>query len=133
MMFFTRSRLGEAPGVGRAGPSSDAPARAMLHLLMLLRQLVLLLFLSLTLPAGVWADKVHLTNGGTLEGEVTTTDDKVVITNKFGSVTLRADEVRSVEHVATPAEEYKERAKALAPDDAQGHYQLALWCLEKGL
>jgi len=133
MMFFTRSRLGEAPGVGRDGPSSDAPARAMLHLLMLLRQLVLLLFLSLTLTAAVWADKVHLTNGGTLEGEVTTTDDKVVITNKFGSVTLRADEVRSVEHVATPAEEYKERAKALAPDDAQGHYQLALCCLERGL
>ncbi|MHC4859795.1 MAG: hypothetical protein ACYTDY_06855, partial [Planctomycetota bacterium] len=28
---------------------------------------------------------------------------------------------------------YRERAKALSPDDTTGHYQLGLWCVKKGL
>jgi predicted esterase len=91
------------------------------------------LFLSLALAGALWADKVHLKTGGTLEGQVTYNGDKVVVTTKVGSATFRADEILGVERVATAEEEYRERAKALKPDDAQGHYQLALWCLEKDL
>jgi hypothetical protein len=64
------------------------------------------LFLSLALAGALWADKVHLKSGGILEGEVTRSGDKVVVTTKFGSMTFRADEVLSVERVASAEEEY---------------------------
>lgn len=86
-----------------------------------------------TLGSTAWADIVHLKNGRTLRGDVTYEDDSLVITTRFGSVILRRDEVLRVEHEATPQEQYREKAKAVAPDDVEGHYRLALWCEEQGL
>jgi len=88
-------------------------------------------FLSVLAGEALRADIVHLTNGGTLEGDVTYQDDRVVVTTKFGSVTVPREQVLRVEHVASPEERYQEKAKALGPDDAEGHYQLALWCQQQ--
>ena len=127
MMSFSRREQERSPGPHVAAPGrGPGPAATQYHLLRPL-------FLSLALAGALWADKVHLKTGGTLEGEVTRSGDKVVVTTKFGSMTFRADEVLSVERVASAEEEYNARTQALKPDDAQAHYQLALWCLEKGL
>lgn len=100
------------------------------HPYILLPLAALFFFLAV---ASLEADIVHLTNGRTLEGEVTYQGDRVVVKTDFGSVTLRREEVLRVEHVATPEEEYEQRASALAPEDTEGHYQLALWCRDQGL
>jgi len=98
-----------------------------------LRTLSVLLFSCVFALAAAQADIVHLATGGTLEGEVTRQGHRVTVKTKYGSVTLRQDEVLRVEHVATPQEVYRERAKGLTPGDVNGHYQLAQWCREQGL
>lgn len=100
------------------------------HPYILLPLAALFLFLAV---ASLEADIVHLANGRTLEGEVTYQGDRVVVTTEFGSITLGRDEVLRVEHVSTAEEEYEQRASALAPEDTEGHYQLALWCRDQDL
>jgi len=100
-------------------------------------RLIACLFIAaicLVLPSGITrADIVHLTNGGKLEGEVTEQGDRITIKTKFGSVSVPGDEVARIEQVTTPEEEYREKASGPAPGDAEGRYQLALWCAEHGL
>lgn len=124
----------EAPG--RGWPASDRTPRVGSCCFAGLRPAavglpVLLLVVLVSGPAG--GDIVHLRNGRTLEGEVTYRGDEVVVKVGRGSITLKREEVLRVEHVPTPQEEYQERARALRPDDVEGHYRLALWCREQGL
>lgn len=79
------------------------------------------------------ADRVHLKDGRTLEGKVVDLGDRVRVEFARGSATFNKDEIASIERVKSPAEIYKEKAAALAEDDAQGHFQLAQWCREQGL
>ncbi len=83
--------------------------------------------------ASVYADRVHLKSGRTLEGEVIDRGDRVEIKLKLGSITVPKDEIASIEPVVDPTETYREKAAALGADDADGHFQLAQWCQMRGL
>jgi len=89
--------------------------------------------LMLLLAATTFADRVHLKNGRVLEGEVIDQGDKVEIKMSFGSATVPKEDVESIEPVKGATTEYQEKSAALAADDAEGHFQLARWCQERGL
>ena len=72
-------------------------------------------------------DTVYLKNGGKLEGTVKELDDRLVVTHRFGKVTVSKKDVLRVHKKKTVEEEYRERAAKLKGDDAEGHYQLGLW------
>ncbi|MDQ7779657.1 MAG: hypothetical protein RDV41_08095 [Planctomycetota bacterium] len=79
------------------------------------------------------ADTVVLNNGGEIAGIVTEDGDWYVVEMDAGTARIRKDEVSSVMRGRTSLHEYRERAAALADDDAAGHYQLGLWCKSEGL
>ncbi|MBI4577848.1 MAG: hypothetical protein HY722_16425 [Planctomycetes bacterium] len=87
------------------------------------------------LPAGARADVVTTHDGRRIEGRVLAADgDGVVVELSPGStVELSAAEVLRIEYGPTPLEVFAERAGALAADDLDGHFGLALWCRHKGL
>ena len=91
------------------------------------------LLLGVLLSTTTLADRVHLKNGRVLEGEVTDQGDKVEVKMSYGSVTVPKDDVALIEPVKGAGSEYQEKAAALAADDAEGHFQLARWCQERGL
>jgi hypothetical protein len=91
------------------------------------------LLVVVLLAAAARADRVHLKNGRTLEGEVTDRGDKIDIKMAIGSTTVSKDDVESIESEKGAAIEYQEKAAALAADDAEGHFQLVRWCQERGL
>ncbi len=95
--------------------------------------LVLAVVLGLVVGAPALADVVHLKSGRTLEGEVTDKGDEVEVKLKYGTTTIKKEEIDHIEKVQTPADVYAERAAALKPDDADGHLQLARWCRGQGL
>ncbi|MCX7805994.1 MAG: zinc finger-like domain-containing protein [Planctomycetota bacterium] len=66
-----------------------------------------------------------------IEGEVRDRGDSYAIRTKTGmTIEVRKDEVLKVEKTDSPLQIYEKRLKALEPDDARGHYDLALWCIE---
>jgi hypothetical protein len=74
-------------------------------------------------------DVVHLKSGAKIEGEVLKQDDKeVVVKTRFGTQTFPRDQVLKIEEKATKKDEYRKRLEDLQPKDAEGHYQLGLWC-----
>lgn len=85
----------------------------------------------------VWApafpDVIHLKSGGTVEGEIVTTDpEKLVVRTTVGIVTLPAAAVESVEKSESPFQEY-ERRRTTCNDSPAAHTDLAQWCAERGL
>jgi hypothetical protein len=97
------------------------------------RSSLAVLLVVVLLAAVARADRVHLKNGRTLEGEVTDRGDKLDIKMSFGSTTVSKEDVESIESEKGAATEYQEKASALAADDAEGHFQLARWCQGRGL
>ncbi len=94
----------------------------------------LVVVLGLLFLAGACAgDVVYLKDGRKLEGTVTTTADTVTVQTKFGPATFPRSAVDRIEKKASSEEIYAEKAKAVAVDDAKGHYELGLWCKENGL
>ncbi len=87
--------------------------------------------LSLFLVAAASADTVWLKDGRKFEGVVTEQGDEYAIKGKFGTLKVRKADVDRVE--VAPTGEYAAKSKALANDDPEGHFQLGLWCKEKGL
>ena len=85
---------------------------------------VVMLFCCLGLAR---ADAIYLKSGGKLEGEVKQTDKGVVVTSRFGTVTVPKAEVLRIEKSKTVEQVYKEKAAQLKPDDADGHCQLGRW------
>lgn len=79
------------------------------------------------------ADIVHLTDGRKIEGKVIETGDVVKVITRMGTVTLPKDRVLRIEKKKTAADTYKDKAAALADDDAEAHYKLAMWCKENRL
>jgi len=79
------------------------------------------------------ADTVTLKSGQVFEGRVVETQDKVTVFLPYGTIAFYKEEVTSITYGPTPAEAYKERASKVAADDAEGHYQLGLYCQEKKL
>lgn len=90
---------------------------------------LLAMLLALSAARG---DIVHLDDGTTLEGEVTEEGDTIRVRMGHTSVTVQRSRVLKIEKKKSPREIYHERA-ASAPNTADAHYQLALWCQKKKL
>lgn len=88
---------------------------------------------SVTCGAFVAADTVVLKNGGKIEGIVSEEGEWYVVEMDAGTARIPRAEVASVIEEKTTLEEYREKAARVPENDAQGHYQLGLWCKSVGL
>jgi len=80
------------------------------------------------------ADVLHLKDGGKLEGEILREEGgKIILKTRFGVVPVERSRVARIEKKLTVLQDYGQRRKALAPDDADGHYELALFCKKHGM
>ncbi|MDY7092980.1 MAG: hypothetical protein SX243_08415 [Acidobacteriota bacterium] len=88
------------------------------------------LLLTFLVPAAdVAADVIQLKNGRTLEGKVRDAENgQIEIVLPYGSLAFPRDLVASIEWGDTIEDEVLERLSQLAPDDADGLYDLALYC-----
>jgi hypothetical protein len=83
---------------------------------------------------GARADIVHLDDGRRIEGKlIEESAERVRIDTRAGIQEFARAQVKSIERVKTPWEEYRERALLLSPKDAEGRYRLGLWCRERNL
>jgi hypothetical protein len=95
---------------------------------------VLVLFVSLLLCASAVGDVIHLTDGRKITGKVVREEtDQIVVKTRYGQMTIDRFDIDRIEKGSLPEEIYEEKAKALADDDAQGHYELGLWCKDNDL
>ena len=79
------------------------------------------------------ADVVHLKDGRKFEGEIVSDDGtKVTVKTRFGEVTVERSKVARIEKKKTPEQEYRDRRKAIAANDADALYELAQWCRKAG-
>jgi hypothetical protein len=93
---------------------------------MTLRPAGLAFLVLLACPAS--ADIITLDGGMTVDGIVTERGDKVEVRIGEGTLFYRKDVVRSIKRTASALGEFEQRRAALKPGDAEGHYQLGLWC-----
>jgi len=83
--------------------------------------------------APIQADVLHLSGGGTIEGEVISrTSTSIVVKIGSGSVTLGTDMVARIVPAPSPAVQYQQRLAALKPT-AEAQADLASWCEGKFL
>jgi hypothetical protein len=88
----------------------------------------------LTSAGLAFADTVYLANGGKLEGQIIRQDtEKVVIKTKYGTQTIDRMDIDRIDRSKSPRDEYQEKKAKIKDRDAEGHYQLGLWCKESGL
>jgi len=89
--------------------------------------------MALLLPPAAPPDVLYLTNGGTVEGDIVSTEGRqYVVRTVVGPVTLPAEIVQRVEESPSPFEEYDRRAQA-AGESAAAQFELAEWCDDAGL
>ncbi|MCX7703423.1 MAG: HEAT repeat domain-containing protein [Planctomycetota bacterium] len=95
--------------------------------------LILLVVQSVSLV--LFADVVHLKDGGKVEGTVLESTWRVQVRLPNGSVVeFKPDDVVKIDYSELPPEkEYEKRLEGVPKDDAEAYYRLGLWCREKGL
>jgi len=82
----------------------------------------------------VYADVIHLRDGGIVEGEIIEETKGVVkVKTTYGIISFRKDQIVSIEKRVTDEEIYKKKASKIKPNDPEAHYQLGLFCIKKGL
>ena len=80
------------------------------------------------------ADTIYMKDGRKLEGKVLAeTEDTVKIKLQFGATVVKRADIQRIDKPADNAAAYQAKAAKLSGDDAAGHYQLGLWCKEKGM
>jgi hypothetical protein len=90
-------------------------------------------FVLICAPAA-FADRVYLKGGGVLTGVVVERNDRrVVLEVGPGRIGLPSSRVERIETGASAVAEYRARAASLAPGDAHGWVELALWARSQGL
>ncbi len=95
--------------------------------------LCLIIFLMLWASV-VYADVIHLRDGGTIEGEIIEeTKDIVKVKTTYGVISLQKNQIASTEKRVTDEKIYKKRASKIKPNDPEAHYQLGLFCIKKRL
>lgn len=94
---------------------------------------MVLLMLGLLYPGPLLADVFHLKDGRTIEGSILRElGDLISIRSGSEVITIDRSQIVSIESSETVHDQYRKKAAELAPDDALGHLELALWCeLEK--
>ena len=93
---------------------------------------VLLSVSSLCVPV-VRADTVYMKDGRKLEGKVLEAGEKVRLKMKFGVAVLKPVDILRMEREVDKGQEYQEKASQLSDGDADGHYELGIWCKANGL
>jgi hypothetical protein len=98
------------------------------------RILVSCIALFLALAAFAFGDVVYMKGGGKFKGEIVKkTDTHVQIQTKFGLQTISRDKIDRIEYgESDKVESYESRRAKIKRGDAEAHYQLGLWCKEKG-
>jgi len=86
----------------------------------------------LVLSSSLLADVIHLKNGGRVEGAIDDRGDTLVVTTRFGSVTLKRGDVARIEKKETLKELYEQQRKSIDPKDPAQFVKLGEWCREKG-
>ncbi|MBL8879260.1 MAG: hypothetical protein JNG88_09090 [Phycisphaerales bacterium] len=106
---------------------------AVKEFVILVRRLICGVVAGTFLSLAVSADVLQLKSGGTVEGEIVTSDaEKYVVRTTVGIVTLPASAVESVEKSESPFQEYDRRRSAC--DESPGaQTELAQWCEDRGL
>lgn len=79
------------------------------------------------------SDVVYLKSGGKLEGKVTEKGSSVEIAMPTGIVTIPRNQIERIERSISKVELYQQYRNVLKAEDVEGHYHLALWCLENKL
>jgi hypothetical protein len=80
------------------------------------------------LASPLLADEVHLVGGGTIVGQVVEkTADRVVIDTGPGRVTFPASRVASIKTGRSALAEFRDRLRAIDPQDAAGFVALGRW------
>jgi len=99
------------------------------------RNVILVLSAALLLTAApVFADIIHLKDGGKIEGKVINeSETEVQIATKYGVQSIPMENIKEVEKTPTIIEIYRQKLDALEENDAEARYQLGLWCKEQGL
>jgi hypothetical protein len=94
-----------------------------------------MIFLSLLVLAAAAArgDEVELTSGSIVEGKVQDLGDSIRVVKSNGSAVYPKSMIRKITPKKTVEELYEEKARDLKADDADGHLQLARWCLQQKL
>ncbi|MFP4104641.1 MAG: hypothetical protein ACLFVU_01000 [Phycisphaerae bacterium] len=77
--------------------------------------------------------RLKLTNGREIVGEVTETKEGYEVKTKVGTIVLSKDDVAGVEKIVSPKDEFEERLGKIDKKDARQVYDLARWALNKGL
>ena len=94
----------------------------------------LALSILLALQGLLLADTIHFYDGRKLEGKILSEDyDKLVIKTKYGTQTIDMSDIEKIEKTKSERELYEEKRAKLGGADAEGRYQLGLWCKENGL
>jgi len=92
------------------------------------------LFVALLAALAASADTIHLKNGRQLVGKIIEEGPRELrIRAGTSEVTIPRSQIVRIERGKAPIEVYQERAAALPDDDAEGHFKLALYCLEHKL
>ncbi len=94
-----------------------------------MRILALLLLLGSTASG----DEIELTSGTVIEGRVQDLGDSIRVVKSNGSAVYPKSMVRKITPKKTVEELYEEKARELKDSDADGHLQLARWCLREKL
>lgn len=92
-----------------------------------------ILVITLT-AAPVFADEVYLRGGGRFSGEIIEqTADSVTVDIGGGVLEAPMDKVVRIERGTSPLQEYRQRAAAVAEDDAEAWRELARWAQKQAL
>ena len=81
----------------------------------------------------VRADIIHLRSGKVEGTIVTRTKTELVVETAAGKVTLDPADVVKIERKSSPLELYREMARTVGEQDAEGHFRLGRWCLDQRL
>jgi hypothetical protein len=98
------------------------------------RSLMLTLLAVVLLVGAARADILHLKGGGKVEGDIISEDENVIrIKTRYGMQDIPRNRVESITRSKSVRKEFEERRVALAADDAQGHFDLAVWAKKQSL
>ncbi len=79
-------------------------------------------------------DVIYTCDGRRIVGKVIRENSEtVVVQTRYGEIPLDRSDIVRIEEGKLPEEIYKEKAKAVDENDAQGHYELGVWCRENKL
>lgn len=98
------------------------------------RKTLLILGLSLAAPAPLLADEIFLKGAGSVSGRITEESPAMVMINTGdGIMGIPRERIDRVVKGRSPLDDYEERAKKLAPNDAKGWRELGRWAASAGI